>query len=89
MALLLIYLGYLFAGALIFYFMEHSLETQTRAVQLQERIKINGKWLGCTDLVSGIILSMWMDFVLIFEVGPFIGFVYTSAVWLHISPYGQ
>lgn len=45
LALLLIYLGYLFAGALIFYFMEHSLETKRRAVQLEERIKINGKFI--------------------------------------------
>lgn len=53
MALLLIYLGYLFAGALIFYFMEHSLETKRRAIQLEERIKINGKQ-GCYIKTDGV-----------------------------------
>lgn len=45
MALLLIYLGYLFTGAIIFYFIEHSNETERRAIELEERIKINGKFI--------------------------------------------
>lgn len=43
LALLLFYTSYLFFGASVFYHVEHQLETDRRAVELQERIEINGE----------------------------------------------
>lgn len=44
LALLCFYVSYLFFGASIFYHIEHGIEVENRASQLQERIEVNGKY---------------------------------------------
>lgn len=43
LALLCVYISYLVFGASVFYYIEHGIETEKRAAQLQKRIQINGK----------------------------------------------
>lgn len=43
LALFVFYAMYVLLGTSIFYTIEHNLETERRAIHLQERIDINGK----------------------------------------------
>lgn len=43
LALLCVYISYLFFGASIFYYIEHTTELRNRAAKLKERIAVNGK----------------------------------------------
>ena len=42
-AMFALYMVYLFLGTIVFYYNEHQLETERRAVALAERIEINGE----------------------------------------------
>ncbi len=46
LALLCFYVSYLIFGASIFYHIEHGIEAEKRAFQLDERIEVNGKYLN-------------------------------------------
>lgn len=43
LALLCVYISYLFFGASIFYYIEHTTELGNRAALLEKRIAVNGK----------------------------------------------
>lgn len=45
LAMFIFYAMYVLLGTSIFYTIEHNLETERRAVRLQERIDINGKFV--------------------------------------------
>lgn len=45
LAMFCFYAMYVLLGTSIFYSIEHNLETERRAVRLQERIEINGKFI--------------------------------------------
>lgn len=51
LALLFFYVSYLIFGASIFYHIEHGLEAEKRAYQLEERIEVNGKYLVETEVL--------------------------------------
>ncbi len=44
LALLCVYISYLFFGANMFYYIEHAKELENRAAQLNERIAVNGRY---------------------------------------------
>lgn len=56
LALFVFYAMYVLLGTSIFYTIEHNLETERRAVHLQERIDINGKWVIVTVIVYWILM---------------------------------
>lgn len=82
-AMFAFYAMYVFLGASIFYTMEHNLETERRAVHLQERIDINGEHNGACNSGGSVSQKLVVDVEFSNQIRKFKRPIYNLITTLH------